>query len=189
MDISFVEARTIFLIFHLVGLSLGVGGAIISDALFFRAIHDWRITKAEMGFLTIASAAVGVGLGLLIVSGLAMFFLDMEKYIASTKFLVKMTVVAILTANALLLHFVLIPHFRHIAKYDLSTRTNFLERRFLILGSGVVSIVSWLSALVLGAFRSIPWSYESILGVYVAVLLLGFFVAFLFRDRLMPVRG
>jgi hypothetical protein len=188
MDFSFVEIKTILLIVHLVGLALGVGGAIISDVMFFRAIRDWRISKTEMAFLTLTSWAIGIGLGLLILSGLGMFSLDPEKYLASSKFLAKMTVVVILAVNAALLHFWHIPHFRHVAKKNLSTRTSFSKRRLAILVSGVISIVSWLSALVLGAFRSIPWSYETILSIYVFVLMCGFIVVFFLRNHLMPIR-
>ena len=188
MDFSFIEVKTLLLIVHLVGLALGVGGALISDAIFFHAIHDWRISKSEMGFLNLGSTAVSIGLGLLILSGIAMFSLDMERYLASTKFIAKMAIVAILAVNAILLHQLHIPHMRALSKKGTSTRTGFAKSRGLILMSGVVSIVSWFSALVLGAFRSIPWSVEMIFSVYLGVLLIGFVVAFLLRDRLMPVR-
>lgn len=189
MDFNFVEVKTLILIVHLVGLALGVGGAIISDAMFFRAIHGWRISKTEMGFLHIGSIAVGVGLGLLIISGVGMFSLDVERYLSSSKFIAKMAVVTVLTVNAAFLHFWFMPHFRHIAKNELSTRTAFAKKRPWILMSGVVSIVSWLSALTLGAFRSISWPAEYILGVYAIVLMCGFAIAFLLRDYLMPVQN
>lgn len=189
MDFSFVEPKTLFLVVHLIGLALGVGGAIMSDLMFFRSIHDWRISKTEMEFLTLASWAVGIGLVLLIMSGLGMFSLDTARYLASTKFLAKMTVVGILAVNAVVLHFWLVPHFKHVAKNNLSTRTSFAERRPVILGAGVISIVSWLSALVLGAFRSIPWPYETIMMIYLCVVFCGFIFALVFRNYLMPVRG
>jgi len=188
MDFSFVEPKNLLLIVHLIGLALGVGGALISDAMFFRTIRDWRISKTEMGFLTLTSWAIGIGLGTLIISGVGMFSLDPERYLASTKFLAKMTVVGILAINAGLLHYWIIPHFRHVSKNSLSTRTNFSKRRPFILASGVVSVVSWLSALTLGAFRSVPWEYEHIMGVYALALLVGLIVAFALRGKLMPTR-
>ncbi len=188
MDFSFVEIKTLLLVVHLLGLALGVGGALISDAIFFRAIHDWRISKTEMGFLRLGGVTVSIGLGLLILSGISMFSLDPERYLESTKFIAKMTVVAVLAANAVLLHKLHIPHMEMISKKGTSTRTGFAKSRTLVLVSGVVSVVSWLSAMVLGAFRSIPWSVEMILSVYALVLLIGFVFAFILRDRLMPIR-
>jgi hypothetical protein len=187
MDFSFVEAKTLFLVVHLVGLALGVGGALISDAMFFKSIRDWRISKTEMGFLALGSWSVGIGLGLLILSGLGMFSLDPEKYLASAKFLAKMTIVAVLIVNAFILHNLQIPHLEHISRNDLSTRTAFAKNRTVFLLGGVVSVVSWLSALTLGAFRSVPWPYETILEVYLFALVFAFCGAFLIRDRLMPV--
>ena len=188
MDFSFIEPKTVLLIVHLVGLALGVGGALISDAMFFHAVKDWRISKTEMSFLHLGSWAVGIGLTLLVLSGISMFSLDIERYLESSKFLAKMTVVFVLVVNAFMLHNLQIPHLRHIAKKDLSTRTAFAKNRLLFLVAGVVSIVSWLSALVLGVFRSLPLSYEFIIALYIAVLIIGFIVAFALRDRLLPIK-
>lgn len=188
MDFSFIEIKTLLLIVHLMGLALGVGGAFISDIIFFKAIHDWRISKTEMEFLHLGGLVVSIGLILLIISGLTMFSLEAERYLASTKFIAKMVIVAILAANAILLHNLHIPHMKHISKKGVSTRTGFAKNRILILTSGVVSVVSWLSALVLGAFRSIPWSVEMILSIYTCVLLVGITIAFILRDRLMPIQ-
>lgn len=188
MDLSFIELKTLFLIVHLIGLALGVGGALISDVMFFKTIRDWRITKTEMEFLTIGSYAVGAGLVLLVVSGIAMFSLAPEQYLESSKFLAKMTVVAILAVNGLVLHTIQVPHLKQVAERRLSTRTAFLETRPLLLTSGVVSVVSWLSALILGAFRSIPFSYEMIISSYLAMLFLALGVAFVIRDFIIPTR-
>ncbi len=188
MDLGFIELKTLFLIVHLVGLALGVGGALISDAMFFKTIRDWRITKTEMGFLTLGSYAVGLGLLLLVVSGAAMFSLAPEQYLESSKFLAKMTIVGILALNGVVLHLVQIPHLKDVAETRASTRIAFLETRPFLLTTGVISVVSWLSALVLGAFRTIPLSYEVIVGLYAAGLLLALGVAFVIRDLLIPTR-
>jgi len=48
------------------------------------------------------------------------------------------------------------------------------EGAVLIL-SGVVSAVSWFSALVLGTLRGLPYSYETIMAIYVTLLMIGAF--------------
>ncbi|MEK7613678.1 MAG: hypothetical protein AAB439_02270 [Patescibacteria group bacterium] len=186
MDLSFVEPKTVFLILHLVGLALGVGGALISDAMFFKAIKDKRIIKTEMEFLRLGSWSVGLGLMLLVFSGLGMFMLDHERYLASSKFLAKMSVVAILIVNGVVLHQLQIPYLMKITEKHSSTLAAFSKTRTWFIVGGVVSIVSWLSALTLGAFRSIPWSYGNIMMVYLAVLALGLVVAYVLRDVLFP---
>lgn len=186
MDFSFIETKTLLLIVHLIGISFGAGGAFISDLMFFKAIRDGRITKSELGFLNLGSLAVAFGLTLLVFSGLWMFSLDPERYSESTKFLAKMTVVGVLIANGVLLHNVQIPYLKAMAHQRISTRKGFTPVRFLFLFSGVVSLVSWVTALVLGAFRAVPWSYASIITLYCAVLAVGFIVGFIFRQVLVP---
>ena len=187
MDLSFIETKTLLIIVHLLGLAFGVGGAFLSDLMFFRAIKDGRITKGEIDFLNLGSWSVAVGLGVLICSGLWMFSLDPERYLASTKFLAKMTIVAVLAVNGFVLHSVQIPYLKSMALNRIGTKKGFAAMRFMFLFSGVVSLVSWVSALVLGAFRSVPWSYEIIISIYLLVLSFGFLVAFVFRQRLVPL--
>ncbi|HEY4473584.1 MAG TPA: hypothetical protein VI957_00280 [Candidatus Paceibacterota bacterium] len=188
MDFSFIETKTLLLIVHLIGLALGVGGALMSDLMFFRAIRDKEITPTEMDFLTLASRCVTIGLFILILSGVGLFFLDTERYLASSKFLVKMTIVLILTLNGVLFHLIHIPHLKSVAGNRVPLLYEFSKRRWLFLGSGVVSVVSWLSALILGVFKSVPLSYEVILDGYGILLIIGFIVAFLLRNRLLPIR-
>lgn len=186
-DFSFIEPKTLLLIVHLVGLALGVGGALISDAMFFKAIRDFRITKTEMGFLTLGSAAIITGLALLVLSGAGMFSLDPDRYLASTKFLAKMTIVALLVVNGIVLHQLQIPYLHRLVREGRSTKSGFATHRTLFLLGGAVSLVSWIAALTLGAFRTIPWPYHSIMGAYFAVLILVFCLAYVLRDRLIPI--
>lgn len=187
LDFTFVDVKTALLVVHLIGLALGVGGALLSDAMFFVSIRDWRISKTELKFLTLGSSSVFLGLLLLIASGSGMFLLDPERYLESSKFIAKMTIVLILIVNGLILHNLQIPHLKDMAERGASTRVHMLELRSLFLLSGVLSIVSWLAALTLGAFRVLPWPYLIIMGVYASAVLLGFLIAFLFRDRIIPV--
>ncbi len=186
MDLSFIDAKTLFLIVHLFGIALGAGGAFISDLLFFKSIRDKKITKTEMGFLILGSHCVTVGLCILVISGAGLFSLDPAKYLASSKFLAKMTVVAILALNGIIFHMVHIPRLKRLAAGKISA-TIFKRYRWQILASGVISLVSWATAIVLGAFKTIPWEYELIISLYVAVLFFGLLVAARFRDIFVPM--
>ncbi len=188
MDLSFIEPKTLLLIVHLLGIALGVGGALISDLMFFRAIRDQQISSSEMDFLTQTSRCVSVGLLLLILSGVGLFFLDPDRYLASSKFIAKMVIVLILAVNGILFHLIHIPRLRSIAENRVSLLYEFSKRRWLFLASGVVSMVSWISALVLGAFKSIPLPVEVILSFYAAILVLAFIVGILLIDTLLPIR-
>ncbi|MBX9765276.1 hypothetical protein K2X83_01400 [Patescibacteria group bacterium] len=185
MDFSFIEPRTIYLIGHLLGIAFGAGGAFISDLLFLKAVRDNKITKTEMGFIELGGYCVTVGLIVLIISGAFLFSLDPERYLASSKFLTKMTVVTVLIANGFLLHAVHIPRMKKRLNEPLSSVRSG-RWKLALIASGVLSAVSWVSAIVLGAFKSIPYEYEVLLGVYVAVVVVGVGVAYMIRDVLLP---
>lgn len=184
---EFLDLKTILVIFHLLGVALGVGGAIASDLMFFKTMKDGRITKTEMSFLNLGSTMVWSGLVLLILSGIAMFLLNPEGYLASSKFISKMTIVGILTANAFVFHLVHIPRLRRHIDMHCPESDEFMRGRPSLLVSGVVSIVSWICAMILGAISTIPYPVTSILGAYVLVLLLGLMVAFIFKNQFIPV--
>lgn len=185
MDLSFIEPRTLYLIGHLLGIAFGAGGAFISDLLFLKAVRDNKITKTEMGFIELGGYCVTVGLIVLVISGALLFSLDPERYVASSKFLVKMTVVTVLIANGFLLHAIHIPRMKRRLNEPLSSGRS-SRWKLALIGSGVLSAVSWVSAIILGAFKSIPYGYESILGVYVGVIMLSVLIAYTLRDILLP---
>ncbi|MBI1833913.1 MAG: hypothetical protein HYR90_03740 [Candidatus Andersenbacteria bacterium] len=114
------------IIFHLVGVILGAGGAVLSDAMFFSSIRDRKLTKTELRFMRMGSHFVWAGLAILVTTGTIIFSSNPEFYMASTKFLAKVTIVSLIIlmtaygANlifagvvALLLMNHLIPHHRH----------------------------------------------------------------------------
>lgn len=184
-DFSFIEPKNVLTIFHLLGLSLGLGGALIADLLFFHASRDRKITKTEFRFLIAGSHAVTAGLIILILSGASMFFLDVERFLDSTKFLAKVTIVGILVVNGVLLHTVHIPHMRKTlgrALFD-SVHPGY---PLFFLASGVVSIVSWISAMILGSLSVVPWSYGGIISFYAIVLFCSLLLAFILRESVIP---
>lgn len=185
MDFGFVEQKTLYLIGHLFGVALGAGGAFISDLLFLKSVRDRKISKTEIGFLSVASYAVTAGLVLLIGSGVLMFMLEPEKYLASAKFITKMSIVGIIVLNGVFLHWVHIPWLRRQVGARQVIPHEFSYRLFMLL-SGTVSLVSWSSAIILGAFRSIPLEYGVLMSIYGAVLGSALCVAYLLRDHLVP---
>lgn len=189
IESGFPDTKSLLLIVHLLGIALGVGGAIISDLMFFRAVRDKRITNPELGFLRLGSRAVTAGLVLLILSGAGMFLLDADRYIESSKFLAKMTVVGIIALNGIAMHFAHIPRLRLLASRNPKALHRLEHWRVRVMATGTVSLVSWLTALVLGAFRSVPYEYGTIVGVYLAVLAVAFLGTLLLRDHFFPIRA
>ena len=172
-----MELSNLFTIFHLLGVALGLGGALMSDSMFLSTLKDMKISRTEMRFLQIGSVMVWIGLIILFISGYLLFSLDPDKYLNSDKFLAKMTVVSIILLNGLFLHISLIPRLRRHIGGHLPSSDEFMRKRPLLFTSGAISLVSWLSALTLGALHKVPWSYVEIMGVYLLILLVAGLIA------------
>lgn len=170
--LGFIDLKTFLLIFHLFGVALGAGGAIFSAVIFTKVMFDGKVTKNELDFIELASLLVSIGLGLLILSGIGLFLTNPEAYLASTKFLAKMSIIGILVVNGVLIHSLHVPALRaHIGEH-LPDVPNFKKRSFYMYAGGAVSMTSWGAALVLGALRSVPYPYETIMAIYVVVLII-----------------
>ncbi len=180
---GFIEVKNVLIIIHLLGVALGVGGAIMSDFMFIKSARDKLISKVEMSFLTLGSTFVWAGLALLVISGAMMFFLNPEQYATSSKFLTKMTVIGFLVINAIVFHALHIPRIKKSVGEVFSETNNLIKYRTSMLVSGVISIISWVYALILGTLSSIPYPYIYVLGLYLIFLLLGLLVAYVTKDH------
>lgn len=175
-EFSFIELlaqhKTLVLVFHLVGLALGAGGATVGDLFFFRFLKDLRISHREADTLRFMSQVIWVGLAILIISGIGLYLPNMEALNESSKFLVKMTVVGVVTINGAFLNLLVAPTLVHIAFGKHTHQPGELRhRRRIAFALGAVSFTSWYTALILGAFRSVPLSYLQLLGIYLVVML------------------
>ena len=117
--------------------------------------------------------------------GAFIFASDMHKYLNSDKFLAKMTIVLVLTINGFLFHLRHIPWLGKHENHVLSKLPDFKRRRLELMLSGAASSISWLSALILGTFKSIPYNYTEIMLVYLGFLAISLFGAVILRKRLL----
>jgi hypothetical protein len=187
MILGFLETDMILTIAHVFGAILGAGGAFTSDGMFFSAVKDGKITKTEMRFLHVGSALVVAGLAVLIVSGSFLFLLDTEKYLASTKFLAKVTIVAIIAANGVAFHFFHLPLLRKNLGVPFRNSPAFKRVAPYLLASGVVSTTSWISAVILGSLTQVPYSYGTIMAIYLGVIAIGVTGTVLMKGRMLKL--
>ena len=66
------------LVFHLLGVAFGLGGATVSDVLFLKSLKDEIISRTEKRLLDGASLVIWVGVGILVLSGAVMFWLNWD---------------------------------------------------------------------------------------------------------------
>lgn len=168
----FQKHQTIFLTLHILGVALGLGGATISDILFFKFLKDYRISKKEEEVLHILKTIVLGAIALLILSGIAVYLTDIPRYNQSAQFLVKALVVGVVTLNGIALHLYVAPHLIHLNLKDHKKMGRKWHK--LAFGLGGVSVASWYSAFFIAMLKSIiPWSFWTLLLIYFTVLVAG----------------
>ena len=171
MQHFFTALKPLWLFAHMLGVVVGLGSAIVADTLFFKFLKDLRISKKESEVLSYVSHLVVLGLIMLIISGGAIFLSDPVKYLASSKFITKMVIVAVIAINGFALHKRLSPHLREI-QWDAGAHAKNRPLRKLAFALGAISSTSWFSALLLGYVKSIPANTLQALGGYACLLIL-----------------
>lgn len=159
-------------IIHTIGFIFGLGGATISDILFFKFLKDFKISKFESSVLDTLSKVIWAGLIILILSGIGLYLTDPALYNQSPKFLAKMAVVGVILINGTALNMFISPKLRKISfveTYDHAHRELRRLRR-TAFALGAVSMVSWYSAFFLGSLRSLALGAFEILAIYFVLL-------------------
>lgn len=143
----------IFVAMHILGAVLGTGGATFAEIFSIKALRDGVVEPIEADYLKTVYVIIRIGLILTILSGFGFLFLyrvgGHSEFIYNVKLWAKLTVIIILTLNAILLQAHKMPFW---------------------LG-GPISFVSWYTALFLGIFRKIDAGYFTIMLWYVVALI------------------
>ncbi len=162
-----MDWSTFLKIGHIIGTVLGAGGATLAEFQLRQATRDGNITQAERGMLGVTYWIIRLGLILIVFSGFGYFlYLRVQPHLSfvlyEPRMWAKLTLIGILVVNAFLLQVHRIPTW---------------------VGAAV-SITSWYSALILGAWRSLDAGYIMIMLVYLILL---FPVLWLMRSLHRPV--
>lgn len=159
---------------HLIGVALGFGGAMVSDAIFFSSIKDKQISRTEFRFLQLAGSLVWTGLAILILSGIGLVSLNPD-LLSSPKFLIKMVVVLVIVLNGIVFHAHHLPHLgRHINMMFHLSET-FTKKSLWLTVSGGISVVSWFTAALLGSLPGLPYTFTTLFGMYILLLFVAVF--------------
>lgn len=176
----FHNIKTPATVVHVLSVVLGMGGALTSDILFSFFSKDKKLNKTELFTLSILKNVVHYSLILIVVSGLVIFMFDMEKYMASAKFLAKMSILFVLVANGYLLNKYIWPHLLNRNFFTLKKERNI---RRLAFACGAVSVISWLAVCALGVLNKINVSYEFIMLTYLVIVLFGVITALILERK------
>lgn len=151
---------------HIIGTVLGVGGDTFGAIFYFKAMQDGEMDLSESRLLRVCFTVLHIGLLLLVLSGFA-YFLEFRlegvpERIMQDRFIAKIALVVILLFNAILLQL----------------------RKMPVWIGGAISITSWYGALILGAWRGIPYELWQMAVVYVGVVILAAIGERMIRKRL-----
>lgn len=177
-----MDWHSVLIVGHIIGTALGVGGATISDFLFFKAIKDKKISSTEFDFLKTVSKVVWLGFLILVFSGFGLLIFYRLNFGASeiiyrSGFLAKMTVALAIFFNGLLMHWKIFPLLEANLGKILNQSPDFLKKGRWVFCTGVISIISWYSALILGVWRNPTLSYFEIISVYLGLIFVGVLAA------------
>ncbi len=166
---------TFIKIFHLLGLIMGFGGAMLLDMTIFsrgviRPVSNFTIHQAE-----VLSRIVTWGLVILWVTGIALIWinvLDKPEYITNQKLWAKISIVMLLTANGVLIYHMILPYLKaNVGQRLFDGMKRPLLAAFTLAGS--VSFVSWTSPFILGMASELNYVTPMwiILAAYAAAVL------------------
>ncbi len=133
---------------HILGVVLGLGGALVIDLMIFHFLKNFKITRRESVIMHMISQMIIFGLILLMVSGAALFASASADYLNSSKFLMKMVTVAFVLINGIVLNLYVVPKMEKISlrEKDQGRHEKLTIIAFIV---GAVSVISWFSAYFL----------------------------------------
>ena len=177
----FLEIKTFSTILHVGSAVIAMGAALMADFLFNFYSKDKVLNRTEIKTLNLLSGVVWYGLLALVISGLMLFFSDTAKYIASVKFLAKMSILGILVINGFVLSKVVWPRLSH---KNFLTSSKERKTRKLAFALGTVSVVSWSFVLILGVMSRTWLPYQGVMAIYLLVLLVGIPISLALEKKL-----
>ncbi len=167
------EYRQAIVTVHAIAAAIGLGGATVADVFFFKFLKDFRFSAWETGILNTLSNVIWFALALLVATGAGLFLQNPDALLASSKFVGKMVVVAVIIINGAFLNIIIAPQLLKFSFLSSRQETGAPRRmRRLAFALGAISITSWYTAFILGTLRGIPISVGVFLACYALLLAL-----------------
>ncbi len=160
------------------GLTLGAGAAFLLDLVIMRFCVSRRISRGKYQIIKYATRVTVIGLGLLWYTGLMFLWLmaaNDPDALANPKIWAKLTIVGILTLNGLYIHKAVLPVIRKNIGSRIFDGVSRRQKR-MMLASGAISTISWITPIVLGALRDLDLGkpfvegYLTFMGIYLAAV-------------------
>lgn len=166
-----VEYKAVLVMIHLLGVTLGLGGATVTDYFTFKALRDYKISDDEARTMHSFSEIIWAGLVLLYVSGIGLYLTDPAMYSQSPGFLAKITAVLVITINGIILNLYISPRMSQMDFLSKITPSGIPIRK-LAFALGAISFTSWYVAFGIAMLKNMmPFTYNQYLIGYLLVLI------------------
>lgn len=182
-----IEYSSVILILHVLSMALGLGSATLTGIFFFKFLKDSRISQEEAQMLSTLSETIWLALGLVIMTGTALFIPDAAQYVETPKFLAKMVVVFVIVLNGAFLNLYIAPKLVKIsfAEPHHHKEGELGHARRIVFAMGSMSIVSWYSAFILGSLPvTINLTFWTFLKIYLLLLVIAVTIGQFIENRL-----
>jgi hypothetical protein len=151
---------------HIIGTVLGVGGDTFGAIFYFYALRDGQLDPSESALVKLSFVILKVGMILLVLTGFG-FFLYLRltgraELLYEPRLMAKLLIAGILLVNAVALY----------------------AKKYPQWIGGAVSVASWYTELILGAWRGLEASFLTIMGWYVAFIVVAAIGERIIRKRL-----
>jgi hypothetical protein len=172
-----MDVKTVLLLGHLAGLTLGLGAVSLMDLYLMRLLRGDLVTRADADLIALGSRSAALGLGLLWLTGLGFLLLYLNRdpeMLANPKLHAKMAIVIILTANGVLLHKCVLPRLKRNIGRPLFGPLAPAGVRLVLRAAAALSAASWWTPFFLGAVKELNFAAPiwAILGGYMLVAIL-----------------
>ncbi len=157
-------------IIHVISVVIGMGAALVSDILFTFFAKDKKLNMTEQKTLEILSRVVWVSLAIISISGIVIFFSDPARYMESSKFLAKISILIVLVVNGIVLN---LSVWKHLLRPGFFTSKKESTFRKVAFTGGAISVISWLSVCALGVLDSSPVGYKTLMIGYFCLITVG----------------
>jgi|JI10StandDraft_1071094.scaffolds.fasta_scaffold41236_6 uncharacterized membrane protein len=186
-----VEYKGFIVLIHGIAAAIGLGAATTTDFLFFRFLKDKKISQGESDIMDALSKVIWMALGLMIITGVGIYLPQTDVLNHTAKFLAKMTVLGVIIINGFALNIVIAPRLTKI-NFDKDVAAENDSKDFirhLAFALGAVSITSWYFVFIMGSLRKVSLSYDILILIYLAVLIVGLLGSQLFAERVRTMKG
>ncbi len=173
MELATMDFRHYIILIHALAAAAGLGTVLLTDYLLIHFIKSGRISEQQVAVMKRVSKFIWISLIVLALSGI---YLALTKAGLghSSKFLVKVVAVCVLTINGVFLNVFITPRMARIAfKSGVEQPGDEPDKiRKIAMAAGGISAFSWILAFLLGKMKAIPISFSEGLTLYLGILVL-----------------